>query len=121
MRTMIEKILRGYGKSMVLCQNDVQYSVRGFFQAVTGKSEQYAKLQPGIAGLEDLARYVYIGPIQPEAKTGDEIIADEKHYQIRHAQVIYEGAEAVYVWGMCVEKGGMPNWEMNGCKSLQIF
>lgn len=114
MRTMIEKILRGYGKSLVLCHKGKQYSVKAFFQVVTGKSERYAKLQPGITGLEDSTRYVYIGPIDPEAMAGDEIIADGKSYQIRQAQMIYEGSEAVYIWGMCIEKGGAENWDMNG-------
>ncbi len=114
MRTMIEKILRGYGKSLVLCHDGRQYSVKGFLQPVTGKSEQYARLQPGVTGLENSSRYIYIGPVDPEAMQGDEIVAGEKHYLLRHAQVICEGAEAVYVWGMCVEKGGTPKWEMNG-------
>lgn len=120
MRTMIEKILRAYGKSLVLRHKGKDLTVKAFFQPVTGKLEQYAKLRPGITGMEDFARYVYIGPVDPEAMAGDEITVDKKHYLLRQAQIVYDGEDAVYVWGMCVEKGGTPKWEMNGCSSLQM-
>ncbi len=114
MRKMVEKILRGHGKSLVLCHDGKEYNIKAFWQAVTGKSEGYAKLHPGITGLQNEDRYIYIGPVQPAAATGDEIIADGRQYLIRNAQVINGAGEDVYIWGICVEKGGVPNWGMNG-------
>ncbi len=114
MRTTIEKILRLYGKGMLLRHEGREYPVEAFWQVAIGKTERHANLQPGIIGLEDKTRYIYIGPMEPVAAAGDTVVVDGKEFLVRDAQVIYGGSEGVYRWGICAEKGGVPSWEMNG-------
>ncbi len=109
MQMMVGKILRGYGKEMILLHGGRSSKVKAFWQAETGKSEHLAKLQPGLTGLEDTNRFIYIGPVEPKAVMGDEIVADGVTYVVRNAQTVRGGDADVYVWGICVEKGGVVN------------
>lgn len=109
MQAMIGKILRGYGKEMILRHGGKSQKVRAFWQVETGKSEHFGKLQPGLTGLEDVNRYIYIGPVEPKASMGDEIVVDGVTYVVRNSQTIRGGEADVYVWGICVERGGVFN------------
>ncbi len=105
MRSMVEKILRGYGREVTLCHNGEKRSARVFLQLSARNAQQHASFHPGIAGMEEVKYYTYIGPVWPEAVAGDEIIAGEKHYILRSAETIYGAGKGIYIWGICVEKG----------------
>lgn len=110
MRRMVEKILRQYGTS-------VEYrgqTVRAFFQPVTGKLERLALAQQEVPGRENKKRYVYIGPVEPVPCEDELLDVGGTSYRIRSVQHIYGGGEPVYIWAMCVEKGGEDDWGMNG-------
>ena len=110
MRRMIEKILNQYGNAVTLSRDGEEYPVRALFQSVRSKSWQY--LEGNYSPLGELPRgqYVYIGPVQPEAKEGDILIVEGKTYWLRRTELILGPEGPVYCWGMCVEKGGADTW-----------
>lgn len=114
MRRMVEKMMNCYGREIVVARGKENFSLRGFFQPVTGKVERLAIPAAGTLGRENRERYVYIGPVQPELEPGDRIHVNGKDYHVRSAQVIWGDGEGVYCWAMCTEKGGADEWGLNG-------
>ena len=114
MRRMVEKMMACYGRDLVLCRGEEKFSLRGFFQPVTGKVERLALARMGPLGQESRERFIYIGPVEPEACEEDQIQAGEKQFRVCSAQVIWGGDGPVYCWAMCVEKGDADTWGSNG-------
>lgn len=110
MRRMIEKILNCYGQNLELVQNGKAVSVRAFFQSKTSGSSQNAGKDYLPLGKLSQWQYTYIGPAEPEAKEGDELLAGGKSYLLRRVEVIQDASGPVYCWGLCVEKGGNQVW-----------
>lgn len=114
MRRMLEKVISCYGRSVVLHRGEETHEIRAFLQPMTERVERLMQFHPGSLGLEDRDRFVYIGPLEPEARQGDRVTAQGESYQIRSAQRVYGSGEAVYIWAACVKEGGDDNWGMNG-------
>lgn len=110
MRRMVEKIFRYHGQDMVIDRAGEKSPVRGFLQAVTGTAREKAVLQAGPLGLVSSGRYMYFGPMEPELRQGDTLVAGDKSYTVRRAETV----SGTYVWGMCVEKGSEDTWGLNG-------
>lgn len=114
MRRMLEKILSGYGRKIVLYRGEESWEIQGFFQSVTGKAERLAQVQPGPLGIESRKQFIYIGPVEPEVTADDVLNVDGKDYLVRSVQIIEGGSGPVYTWAMCVERGGADAWGLNG-------
>lgn len=114
MEQLAGKILRDYGRKILLCRGLEKTEIFGFFQPDTGKVDRLMQLHPGPLGLENRNRYIYIGPADVELRQGDELEIDAKHYQVRSVQTVYGPRKPVYIWAMCVEKGGEMTWGKNG-------
>ena len=114
MRRMVEKMMNCHGRDLILIRGEEQFSLRGFLQPVTGKVERLAMAQMGPLGQENRERYIYIGPVEPEACQGDLIAAGGLMVHVRSSQVIWGNNGPVYCWAMCVEKGSEDNWGSNG-------
>lgn len=114
MRRMVEKMMNCHGRDLILTRGEERFSLRGFLQPVTGKVERLALVKAGPLGAESRERFIYIGPVEPEAKQGDRICAGDREYLVRSAQVIWGENSPVYCWAMCVEKGSEENWGSNG-------
>ena len=110
MRRMVEKILNTYGTPVTLTQGETAYPVRAFFQPVRSKSWQYLEGNYSPLGEVPRGQYVYIGPVEPEARVGDTLRVGEKSYWLRRTELILDREGPVYCWGMCVEKGGEDTW-----------
>lgn len=103
-----------HGRELILIRGEEQCSLRGFFQPVTGKVERLALAQMGPLGQESRERFIYIGPVEPEAMEGDLVAAGDGEYHVCSAQVIWGDNGPVYCWAMCVEKGCEDSWGLNG-------
>lgn len=110
MQRMVSKILAQYGASLTLGKKDGDHEVRAFFQPVRSKSWQY--LEGDFSPLGEIPRgqYVYIGPVDPAAESGDTLAVEGKNYWLRRTEMILDASGPVYCWGICVEKGGEDNW-----------
>ncbi len=114
MRRMVEKMMICHGRDLILARGEKRFPLRGFLQPVTGKVERLAMAQMGPLGQESRERFIYIGPVEPEAMQEDQIEADGKQYTVRTAQVIWSGDRPVYCWAMCVKKGSEDSWGSSG-------
>lgn len=101
MRKMVEKLLHQHGMEIRVEGRQV----RALFQSVTGRLERLAERTPGVLGVENGKRYIYIGPVEPEIREDQVLTVEGRDYLVRSAQRINGNDGPVYTWAMCVEKG----------------
>ena len=110
MRRTIETLLETYGTDMVLCRGETKKTVRGFFRAVNSKSWQSIEREATPLGELSRGQYAYIGPVEVPVAEGDTVMLGEKTYLFRRVEPYWYGGGAVYLWGLCVEKGVNDTW-----------
>lgn len=110
MKRMIDSLLRQHGTSMVLRRSEGETHVRGFFQPVRSKSLQSVVSHSTSLGQLDRGQFIYIGPADVAVYQGDELILGEQCYILRRVEIYRYAEEAVYTWGLCMEKGGEAEW-----------
>ena len=106
----VARIIETYGSAVTLVQDGFGHPIRAFFQPVRPKGWQYLEGDYSPLGEIHRGQYVYIGPLKPAAKAGDQVIIGDKIYWLRRCELIYDANGPVYCWGMCVERGGADNW-----------
>ena len=111
MRETTEKLLARYGTDMVLISGENKKTVRGFFRAVNAKSWQSMESEATLLGEISRGQYVYIGPVGVQAREGDTLTLGTREYLFRRTELYYYGNQAIYQWGLCVEKGVNDIWE----------
>ena len=110
MRRTVEKVLSQHGTDLTIVSGLEQKTVRGFFRAVNSKSWQSMESEATLLGEITRGQYVYMGPVDAVVKEGDTLILGERSYQFRRTELYYYGNQAVYQWGLCVEKGVNDTW-----------
>ena len=110
MRTEIANMFRKYGTDMLLTGAEGSRTVRGFFRAVNSGSWQSLESEATLLGEITRGQYAYIGPADGGAMEGDTITLGDKTYLFRRVELYYCGNQAVYQWGLCVEKGVNDTW-----------
>ena len=110
MKSMVSKIIRQYGTDMLLTSSGETMTVRGFFRAVNSKSWQSMESEATLLGEITRGQYAYIGPVDVAVREGDTVTLGEKTYLFRRVEPYYYGNEAIYNWGLCVEKGVNDTW-----------
>ena len=110
MRRTVEKMMRRYGSNMTVCSAGESKPVRAFFRAVNSRSWQSMESEATLLGEITRGQYAYIGPIETEVKEGDTLFLGQKQYLFRRVEPYYYGNEAIYQWGLCVEKGVNDTW-----------
>ncbi len=99
-------ILQQYGEDIRLCRKTEEQTVRAFLQPVTSKSWQ--NMDHVYQGLGQVPRgqYLYIGPPEATLEQGDQLCQAGREYIVRRADTIMLGGAPLYIWGLCVPKGG---------------
>ena len=110
MRQTVEKIFTQHGTDLTIVSGLVSKTVRGFFRAVNSKSWQSMESEATLLGEITRGQYVYMGPEDAAVKEGDTLILGERSYLLRRTELYYYGNQAVYQWGLCVEKGVNDTW-----------
>ena len=110
MRQMVNTILKQYGTSIQISGSGGERTVKGFFQPVRAKSWQSMVNMDTPAGEVPRRQFIYIGPGDTEVAEGEMVTVGKKHYLLRRVEQYHYGDQAVYTWGMCVEKGGSDTW-----------
>ena len=85
-------------------------TVRGFFRAVNSKSWQSMESEVSLLGEITRGQYAYIGPVDVIVREGDTLLLGGKSYLFRRVEPYYYGNQAIYCWGLCVEKGVNDTW-----------
>ena len=110
MRKLVSTILRQHGTAMTLSRSGETLTVRGFFQPVRSKSLQNLVPRETPLGMVSRGQYIYIGPADVAVSEGDTLTVGQQCYILRRVEIYRYGDEAVYTWGMCVEKGDSEIW-----------
>ena len=110
MRKGVEAALRRWGTDMKLNHGGVEQTVRAFFRAVNSKSWQSIEKEATPLGEFSRGQYAYIGPVGVTVEEGDTVTLGEKTYLFRRVEPYWHGNQAVYLWGLCVEKGVNDTW-----------
>lgn len=110
MRAAVESVMAQYGTDLTIVSSGETKTARGFFRAVNSKSWQSMESEASLLGEITRGQYVYMGPVGVRVQEGDTLFLGEKSYLFRRVENYYYGNEAVYRWGMCVEKGVNDTW-----------
>ena len=110
MKRTVEAALRTYGTDMVLTSGERKKALRGFFRAVNSKSWQSMESEATLLGEITRGQYAYIGPAEGGAGEGDTLTLGGRNYIFRRVEIYYYGNQAIYQWGLCVEKGVNDTW-----------
>ena len=110
MRKTVESVLRRFGTDMKLRHGETEKTVRGFFRAVNTTSWQSIESEATPLGEYSRGQYAYIGPVGVTVEEGDTVTLGEKTYLFRRVEPYWHGNQAVYLWGLCVEKGVNDTW-----------
>ncbi len=95
---------------MILSGPEGTREVRGFFQPVRSKSWQSMVNLATPLGEVFRGQYIYIGPAEVSVCEGELVTLGQKNYFLRRVEQYYYGDEAIYTWGLCVEKGVNDTW-----------
>ena len=96
---------------MVIVSGGKETTARGFFRAVNSKSWQSMESEATMLGEITRGQYVYLGPAGVPVKEGDSLRLGGRSYLFRRVEAYYYGNEALYQWGLCVEKGVNDTWD----------
>ena len=110
MKALIEGIMAAHGTDMTIVSETQSKAVRGFFRAVNSKSWQSMESEASLLGEITRGQYVYMGPVDAGVQEGNTLQLGGKSYLFRRVERYYYGNQAIYCWGLCVEKGVNDTW-----------
>ena len=112
MRRTMEWIFRRYGTRLLRHRGGAAAEFRGLLQSSLSKDRQ--NLEREIMPLGEIpgGRYVLMAPAKTELKAGDVVEQAGKFYVLRRVETVLFRDEALYVWGLCVEKGDEDTWAL---------
>ena len=110
MRSKVETVMARFGTDMKWVHAGVEKTVRGFFRAVNTTSWQSIESEATPLGEYSRGQYAYMGPVGMAVQEGDIIRLGEREYLLRRVEPYWYGNQAVYIWGLCVEKGVNDTW-----------
>jgi len=110
MKATIERVMAVHGTDMTIVSGEESKTVRGFFRAVNSKSWQSMESEVSLLGEITRGQYAYLGPVGTMVLEGDTLLLGGKSYLFRRVEPYYYGNQAVYNWGLCVEKGVNDTW-----------
>ena len=110
MKQAIAFVLQHYGSTVEAVTGESTRSFRAFLQPVTSKSWQNMEHTFGPLGEIPRGQYLYIGPAAEDILGAEFLRCHGEEYLVRRADALLFGDEALYIWGLCVKKGGDDPW-----------
>ena len=110
MKRMVEKILNQFGSDITVSRGTEIKTVRGLLQAVNSSSWQSMESEATLLGEISRGQYTYIGPVGTPVREGDTLTLGNKTYLLRRVEPYWYRNQAIYLWGLCVEKGVNDTW-----------
>ncbi len=111
MKKAIERLMWEHGTDMVITRIDEsEITVRGFFRAVNSTSWQSMESKASLLGEITRGQYAYLGPAGAAVKEGETLTLGDKSYLFGRVESYYYQGQAIYQWGLCVEKGVNDTW-----------
>ncbi len=111
MKKAIERLMGEHGTDLVVTRADeTAVTVRGFFWAVNSTSWQSIESKASLLGEITRGQYAYLGPAGADVKEGETLTLGDKSYLFRRVERYYYQSQAIFQWGLCVEKGVNDTW-----------
>lgn len=110
MHKAVAKMMIRYGSAMQLIQGETVHEIHGFLQETRSKSHENTYRRFSLLGETPTGMFVYMGPAEPMAKAGDQVIFRGRRFELRRVEPVMAGDDPVYCWGMCIEKGEVDIW-----------
>ena len=110
MRAAAEQVMERFGTELTIHHGSETKTLRGFFRAVNSKSWQSMESEATLLGEISRGQYAYIGPMSAGVREGDTLTLGDRTYLFRRVEPYYYRNQAVYQWGLCVEKGVNDTW-----------
>ena len=113
MKKMVEKIIKAYGTMLVLiCQDGSHFTLRAFLQPRKALSQRNAIKRISPLGEIPGDTYLFICTADCKAQVGDTLRQNSKtYYEVRQVEKVMYNDEPLYLWGLCVQKGGANTWD----------
>lgn len=111
---MLDKIFNTYGTLLFLIRQDGTHdSLKAFLQPRKALSQRNAikRISPLGEILGDT--YLFICAADCGVQVGDTLKqrGGKVHYEVRQVETILYKNEPLYLWGLCVQKGGEDTWD----------
>lgn len=110
MRKTVDTILRKYGTEVTLCRKQGDVKVRCFFQPVNSTSWQSIAHTESPIGHSTRAEYLCIAPAEAGIREDDVLACGGRYYLAQRVEPYCCCAEPVYLWVLCLERGGQDTW-----------
>ena len=110
MKSTVEQVLAKYGTDMTIVSDNGSRTVRGFFRAVNSQSWQSMESEATLLGELSRGQYALLVSARDTLEEGDTILLGGRSYLLRRREWYYYGNQAIYQWGLCVEKGVNDTW-----------
>ena len=111
MKELITRLIERYGNEVTITANRVEHKAKAFLQLVTSKSWQNMERMLPTAGEVPRGQFLYLGPADVPLSGYDTIEMDGRIFIVRRADPIVYRSERIFIWGLCVEGGGVDPWE----------
>lgn len=104
------RLLGRYGTDLLLRNGTTTKRVRGILFSVNSRSWQ--NMERAFVSLGEIPRgqYICILPAKTEVEPGCFVTVDGRVYEFRRVEPVRFGKNRVYLWCLCVEKGGEDVW-----------
>lgn len=110
MRGKVERILKRYGTTFALLQDDGNHEFRGIIQIVGAASQQNMQTEYTPVGENPQGRYLLLMPLELKPEKEDIFYKDDKVYKISRVEKVWFRDEALYYWCLCEERGEVKSW-----------
>ena len=113
MKNMLDKIFKAYGAMFTLMRQDGSYyALKAFLQPRKSLSQRNAikRISPVGEILGDT--YLFLCTADCEAQVGDTLWrGGNLFYEVRQVETVLYKSKPIYLWGLCVQKGGADKWD----------
>lgn len=110
MQRLFRRFFSRYGTRLRVSNGSTVKLVYGIFFSVNSRSWQ--NMERAFVALGEIPRgqYICILPADVSVEAGNTVDREGTTYEIRRAEAVHAGADAVYRWCLCVERGGEDQW-----------
>lgn len=110
MKTILERIIQKYGSRVVIHGATQTTDTRMFLQLVTSKSWQNMERMFPTGGEIPRGQFLFIAPEDCGVENGDSLSSNGRVFIVRRVDAVMLKDESVFLWGLCVEGGGVDPW-----------
>lgn len=113
MKRMLDKVFKIYGTMMVLTHQDgTSFLLKAFLQPRRALSQRNAIKRISPLGEIPGDTYLFVCTADCDVRVGDTLkLPNDMYYDVRQVETVLYKNKPIYLWGLCVQKGGTDTWD----------